>query len=88
MLRVSFSSLTAAQAAAHVLEAYGYSAEQLGRELVTDCPTLLALPAIEKMVGFREVERLDLGGSPVPAIGASSIPTGQRSGPSASEMRA
>lgn len=78
MLRVSFSSMTTARAAANVLEAYGYSAEQAGREVVTNCPTLLALPAIEKMVGFREVEGLALGGGPVPATAA----------PSASEMRA
>jgi len=60
MLRVSFSSMTTARAAANVLEAYGYSAKQLGRDVVTDCPTLLAVPAIQKRVGFAEIERLDL----------------------------
>ena len=62
MLRVSFSSVTKARAAVRVLEDYGYSTKQLGREVVTDCPTLLALPAIEKRVGFAGVERLDLRG--------------------------
>jgi hypothetical protein len=57
MLRVSFSSMTTARAAADVLEAYGYSARQVGRDVVTDCPTLLALPAIQNRVGFAEVER-------------------------------
>ena len=59
MLRVSFSSMTTARAAVHVLEAYGYSAKQCGGDVVTDCPTLLALPAIQKRVGFAEVERLE-----------------------------
>lgn len=67
MLRVSFSSTTAARAAVHVLEAYGYSAKPFGCDIVSDCPTLLAVPAIQKRVGFAEVERLDLSG------GANSI---------------
>jgi hypothetical protein len=46
----------------NVLEAYGYSAKQFGRDVVTDCPTLLAVPAIQKRVGFAEIERLDLTG--------------------------
>jgi len=62
MLRVSFSSMTMARAAVNVLEAYGYSAKRFGRDVVTDCPTLLAVPAIQKRVGFAEIERLDLSG--------------------------
>ena len=62
MLRVSFSSMTTARVAANVLEAYGYSTQQFGRDVVTDCPTLLAVPAIQKRVGFAEIERLDLNG--------------------------
>lgn len=62
MLRVSFSSVTKARAAVWALEDYGYSANQFGREVVTDCPTLLALPVIEKRVGFADVDRLDLRG--------------------------
>lgn len=62
MLRVSFSSMTKARAAVNVLEGYGYSAKQFGREVVADCPTLLAVPAIAKRVGFAEIERLDLSG--------------------------
>lgn len=62
MLRVSFATMTTARAAVNVLEAYGYSAKQFGRDVVTDCPTLLALPAIQKRIGFAEIERLDLRG--------------------------
>jgi hypothetical protein len=62
MLRVSFSSMTAARAAVSVLEAYGYAARQFGRDVVTDCPTLLAVPAIQKQVGLADIERLDLKG--------------------------
>ena len=64
MLRVSFSSMTTARVAVNVFEAYGYSAQQLGREVVTDCPTLLALREIQKRVGFAEIERFDLRGAP------------------------
>lgn len=62
MLRVSFSTMTTARAAVNVLGAYGYSAKQFGREVVTDCPALLAVPAIQKRIGFAEIERLDLSG--------------------------
>jgi hypothetical protein len=60
MLRVSFSSMTTARAARDVLEAYGYSARQFDRDIVTDCPTLLAVPVIPKRVGFAEIDRLAL----------------------------
>ncbi len=43
MLHVSFSSMTKARAAVNVLEAYGYSAKQVRPQVVTDCPTLLAV---------------------------------------------
>jgi hypothetical protein len=63
MLRVSFSTMTTARAAVNALEAYGYSAQQSGCDVVTDCPTLLAIPAIQKRVGFGRIERLDLSGA-------------------------
>jgi hypothetical protein len=66
MLRVSFSSLTTARSAVNALEAYGYSAKQFGREVVTDCPTLLAVLAIQKRVGFAEIEHVDLRGGKGP----------------------
>jgi len=65
-MRVSFSNVTTARAARDVFEAYGYPAQQLGCEVVTDCPTLLALPALEKRVGLAAVERLDLGAGRAP----------------------
>ena len=62
MLRVSFSSESKARAAVDAFAAYGYSARRSGRHVVTDCPPLLAIPAIQKRVGFAEIERLDLNG--------------------------
>lgn len=62
MLRVSFATMTTARAAVNVLETYGYSAKQCGQDVVTDCPPLLAIPAIQKGVGFSEIDRIDLGG--------------------------
>jgi hypothetical protein len=65
-MRVSFSSATIAQAAAGMLAAYGYSAEQVGTDVVTDCPALLAVPAIAKRVGLGEVDQIDLTGRKLP----------------------
>jgi hypothetical protein len=61
-MRVSFSSMSTARAAVTVLEAYGYSAKQIDRDVITDCPTLLAVPAIQKRLGLAEVEHLDVRG--------------------------
>jgi hypothetical protein len=67
--------MTTARAAVNVLEAYGYSAKQFGCDVVTDCPTLLAIPAIQKRVGFAEIERLDLrGGKLAPELTAEFFP--------------
>jgi hypothetical protein len=62
MLRVSFARPSTARAALKVFEAYGYSARQVGSDVVTDCPALLAVPAIQKRVGLAEIERFDLKG--------------------------
>jgi hypothetical protein len=59
--------MTTALAAVKVLEAYGYSAKLFGRDVVTDCPTLLAIPAIQNRVGFGEIERLDMTGGKISA---------------------
>jgi hypothetical protein len=63
--------MTTARSAVNALEAYGYSAKQLGQEVVTDCPTLLAVLAIQKRVGFADIDRVDLRGRTGP-IGQTS----------------
>jgi hypothetical protein len=60
-MRISFSSAMAAGAAARILEQYGYRVEQQGKDVLTDCPTLLAAPAIERSIGLELVERIDVG---------------------------
>lgn len=60
-MRIAFCSRTAARAAASILEQYGFSVKQLDREVLTDCPTLLAAPAIARSIGLELVERIDLG---------------------------
>jgi hypothetical protein len=59
-MRVTLSSITAARSVRTVLESYGYSAKQVGRDVLTDCPTLLAVPAIARQVGLAAIDRLDL----------------------------
>jgi hypothetical protein len=62
-MRVSFSNTNLAGIAVGVLEAYGYSATQIGTSVLTDCPTLLAVPAIAKHVGLAEIEGVDVSGT-------------------------
>jgi hypothetical protein len=66
-MRISFATTSAARAAASILEQYGFSANQSGKEVVTNCPTLLAAPAIERSIGLELVERIDLTVHSLPA---------------------
>ena len=59
-MRISFSSATAAGAAARIFQQYGYRAEQVGKDVLTDCPTLLAAPAIARSIGLELVERIEV----------------------------
>jgi len=59
-MRISFSNPTAAHAAVAILEQYGFTAVQDERSVITDCPTLLAAPAIERSIGLELVEQIDL----------------------------
>jgi len=58
-MRISFTTASAARAAASILEQYGFSASQTGRDVVTNCPTLLAAPAIERSIGLELVEGIE-----------------------------
>jgi hypothetical protein len=58
-MRISFSTPSAARAAAAILEQYGFSANQSGKDVVTNCPTLLAAPAIERSIGLELVEGIE-----------------------------
>jgi hypothetical protein len=59
-MRITFSSTTAARSVRTLLESYGHSTKQVGRDVLTECPTLLALPAIDRQVGLGAIDRLDL----------------------------
>ena len=59
-MRMSFSNTNTAVAAVNVLETYGYSATRIGSDVLTDCPALLAVPAVAKRVGLAEIEGVDV----------------------------
>jgi hypothetical protein len=63
-MRISFANVTAARAAAEILTQHGFSAVQTETVVVTDCPTLLAAPAIERSIGLELIDRIDLTGGP------------------------
>jgi hypothetical protein len=74
-MRISFSSTIIANAAVNILEQYGFLTTQTGSDVLTNCPTLLAAPAIERGIGL-ETGRADrfvgpprLGGSATQHLG-------------------
>jgi len=70
-MRMNFSNEHTAQAAAGVLERYGYRAFRSGTTLEIDCPTLLAVPVVHRVVGFDQLQEIDIAagsmGKPSPA---------------------
>jgi hypothetical protein len=59
-MRLAFANEHAARAAAKTLERYGYRASRTGTVVVSDCPALLAVPALERTVGLARVEDFDV----------------------------
>ena len=72
-MRISFSNSKAAWAAVTILEQYGFTALQEGTVVTTDCPTLLAAPAIAG--GMSAMSKATKGAS-----AASSVPGASSSG--------
>jgi hypothetical protein len=60
----TFSGETAAKAAVKIIASYGYVATATGRSVWTDCPPLLAIPAVGRTVGLHEIENVRLVASP------------------------
>jgi hypothetical protein len=63
VMRISFTNVTAARVAVDILVQHGFAAVQNDKVVVTDCPTLLAAPAIERSIGLELIDRIDLSGS-------------------------
>jgi hypothetical protein len=60
VMRISFFTERAAQAAVEIWERHGLDAMRSGTVVVTDCPTLWAVPIINQAIGFDQVERFDV----------------------------
>jgi len=61
-MRITFFTEDAAQAAVEIWKRHGFSATRSGTEVVTDCPTLWAVPVINRAIGFDKVKRFDVAG--------------------------
>jgi hypothetical protein len=59
-MRITFFTEDAARAAVEIWERHGFTATRQGTVVVTDCPTLWAVPIIKRAIGFDRVERLDV----------------------------
>ena len=77
VLQIAFSSEAAARAACQTIERYGYTAAATGVVVRTDCPPLLAVPALERAVGLHKMETvrfLTPAGAAATEGGAASLP--------------
>jgi hypothetical protein len=60
VMRITFFTEQAAEAAVETWERHGFAAARSGTVVVTDCPTLWAVPIIHRVIGFGQVERFDV----------------------------
>ena len=60
VMRITFFTEEAAEAAVETWERHGFAAARSGAIVTTDCPTLWAVPIIHRAIGFHQVERLDV----------------------------
>jgi hypothetical protein len=60
VMRITFFTEQAAVAAVETWERHGFTAARSGTVVITDCPTLWAVPIIHRAIGFHQVERLDV----------------------------
>jgi hypothetical protein len=67
---ITFSNEATAEVAVTVFARYGYQTRRCGTVVVTDCPTLLAVPVMDRAIGLGRVKRVDI--SPRPSAGLSS----------------
>ncbi|HEX7500672.1 MAG TPA: hypothetical protein VF524_10275 [Polyangia bacterium] len=59
-MRITFFTEQAAKTAVETWERHGFTAARSGTVIVTDCPTLWAVPMIHRVIGFKQVKRLDV----------------------------
>jgi hypothetical protein len=62
-MRITFFTEAAAQATVEIWKRHGFGATRVGQTVVTDGPTLWAVPVIYRHIGFDKVERLELARS-------------------------
>lgn len=63
-MHISFTNEATARAAVAVLEHYGYRATPQGTAVETECPPLLAVPAVGHAVGLHQIEKFHLAAPP------------------------
>jgi hypothetical protein len=69
VMRITFFTEQAAQAAVETWERHGFAATRSGTVVVTDCPTLWAVPIVDRVIGFGQVERFDVLSAAKPSGG-------------------
>lgn len=61
---ISFANEATAKAAIAALEEYGYHSTPKGAVIETECPALLAVPAVGKAVGLHQIEKVHVAAVP------------------------
>ncbi len=82
-MKITFSSEKVAKAAVSIWERNGFRATRTGPTIVTDCPTLWAVPILRRAIGFDRVEKVAVD---APGVAAGKLASSRR--PSATDAKA
>lgn len=63
-MQITLSNETAAAATVRIINRYGYAASARGLVVWTDCPPLLAVPAVGRGVGLHQVQEVKFDAAP------------------------
>lgn len=63
-MQITFSNEAAAAAAVRIINRYGYATSVRGSVVWTDCPPLLAVPAVGRAVGLHQVREVKFDAAP------------------------
>jgi hypothetical protein len=63
-MQITFRNEAAATAAVKIINRYGYAASARGSVVLTDCPPLLALPAVARGVGLHQMQEVKFDVAP------------------------
>ena len=86
-MRITFASEQVAEAAVELWQRHGFAATRAGTTVVTNCPTLWAVPVLARSIGLDQVQRMIVHDRRTSTTQRSKDERGNLAGPARPERR-